>query len=171
MPLGLCKQRVPRFLKSLLPHPAKSSTRPHRARILCTFWLCGCHTPRLVRTFARIVLLCPPTSVSNETARNPHAPAIFGRSQSSHTPRTAPRLRKTSTTTLNAFPLLLPPPSFSLFQQPPSPPSRRNEKPRLRSWKLEPNPTAIREGHTGRKTAVETTGSTIRRLRGIKIPC
>jgi hypothetical protein len=37
--------------------------------------------------------------------------------------------------------------------------------PRLRSWKLEPNPTAIREGPTERKTALETTGSIIRRLR------
>jgi hypothetical protein len=42
---------------------------------------------------------------------------------------------------------------------------------RLRSWKLEPNPTAIREGPTERKTALETTGSTIRRLSGIKIRC
>jgi hypothetical protein len=49
--------------------------------------------------------------------------------------------------------------------------SWRNEKPRLRSWKLEPNPTAIREGPTERKTAHETTGSTIRRLRGVKVRC
>src|SRR5271170_6294201 len=35
------------------------------------------------------------------------------------------------------FSLPLPPPSF---QRPPSPPSWRNEKPRLRSWELEPNP-------------------------------
>ena len=49
--------------------------------------------------------------------------------------------------------------------------SWRNEKPRLRGWKLEPNPTAIREGPTERKTAHETTGSTIRRLRGIKFRC
>jgi hypothetical protein len=42
-------------------------------------------------------------------------------------------------------------------------------KPRLRSWELEPNPTARREGRTERKTALEATGSTIRRLRGIKI--
>ena len=41
----------------------------------------------------------------------------------------------------------------------------------LRSWKLEPNPTAIREAPTKRKTVLETTGSTIRRLRGIKIRC
>jgi hypothetical protein len=47
----------------------------------------------------------------------------------------------------------------------------RNEKPRLRSWKLEPNPTAIREGPTERKTALEITGSTIRRPRGIRIRC
>src|SRR5436305_9587183 len=59
------------------------------------------------------------------------------------------------------FPLLLPlSPSFSLFQRPPSPPSWRNEKPRLSSWELEPNPTAIKEGCTERKTALETTGST-----------
>src|SRR2546423_9739224 len=50
-------------------------------------------------------------------------------------------------------------------------PSWRDEKPRLRSWELEPNPTAIREKRTERKTALETTGSTIRRLRGIKIRC
>jgi hypothetical protein len=49
------------------------------------------------------------------------------------------------------------------------PPSWRNEKPRLRSWKLEPNLTAIREGPTERKTALEITGSIIRRLRGIKL--
>ena len=50
----------------------------------------------------------------------------------------------------------LPPfPSFSLFQRPPSP-SWRNKKPRLRSWKLEPNPTVIREGRTERKTTLET---------------
>jgi hypothetical protein len=61
---------------------------------------------------------------------------------------------------------------FSLFLHPsPSsngrlpPPSWRNEKPRLRSWKPEPNPTAIREGLIERKIALETTGSTIRRLR------
>src|SRR5436305_12325138 len=55
------------------------------------------------------------------------------------------------------FPLLLPPsPSFSLFQRPPSPLSWRNEKPRLSSWELEPNPTAIREGCTERMTALET---------------
>ena len=47
-------------------------------------------------------------------------------------------------------------PSFSLFQRPPSPPPWRNEKPRLRSWKFKPNPTAIREGRTERKTAFET---------------
>jgi hypothetical protein len=64
---------------------------------------------------------------------------------------------------------------FSLLL-PPSPSSNgrlhhRNEKPRPRSWKLEPNLTAIREGPTERKTALETTGSTIRRLSGIKIRC
>jgi hypothetical protein len=38
-----------------------------------------------------------------------------------------------------------------------------------RSWKLEPNPTAnIRERPPERKTVLETTGSTIRRLIGIK---
>src|SRR5947207_7761261 len=31
------------------------------------------------------------------------------------------------------------------------PPSWRNENPRLSSWKLEPNPTAITEGRTERK--------------------
>jgi hypothetical protein len=62
-------------------------------------------------------------------------------------------------------------PSISLFQRPPSPPSWRNEKPRLRSCKLEPNATAIREGPTERKTALETTGSTTIRLRQIKIRC
>src|SRR5271155_4543111 len=62
----------------------------------------------------------------------------------------------------------LPPfPSFSLFQRPPS--SWRNEKPRLRSWELKPKPTAIRERRTERRTALETTGSTIRRLRRVKI--
>jgi len=50
---------------------------------------------------------------------------------------------------------LPPSPSFSLFQRPPSP-SWRNKKPRLGSWKLEPNPTVIREGRTERKTALET---------------
>ena len=59
-------------------------------------------------------------------------------------------------------------PSFSLFQRPPSP-SWRNEKLRLRSWELEPKPTAIREGRTERRTALSTTGNTIRRLRGVKI--
>ena len=62
----------------------------------------------------------------------------------------------------------LPPPPSPSFQQLPSPPTWRNEKPQLRSWELEPNPTAIKEGRTERKTALETTGSTIRRLRGIK---
>jgi len=62
-------------------------------------------------------------------------------------------------------------PSISLFQRPHSPPSWRNEKPRLRSCKLEPNATAIREGPTERKTALETTGSTTIRLRQIKIRC
>jgi hypothetical protein len=40
-------------------------------------------------------------------------------------------------------------PSFSLFlfQRPPAPPSRRNDKQRSRSWELEPNPTVIREAH------------------------
>jgi hypothetical protein len=32
------------------------------------------------------------------------------------------------------------------------------------SWKLKPSLTAIREGRTERKTALETTGSTIRRI-------
>src|SRR5271156_3855332 len=68
---------------------------------------------------------------------------------------------------LSRFFSLLPPPSSN--DRPPPP--WRNEKPRLRSWKLEPNPTAIREGTTERKTALETTGSIIRRLRGIKIRC
>jgi hypothetical protein len=59
-------------------------------------------------------------------------------------------------------------PSFSLFQRPPSSTiNSETKKPRLRSWKVEPNPTAIREGPTERKT----TGSTIRGLRGIKIRC
>src|SRR3954466_14206023 len=62
-------------------------------------------------------------------------------------------------------------PSFSLFQRPSSPPPWRNEKPRLRSWKLEPNPTAIGEGPTERETTLEITGNTIRRLRRIKIRC
>jgi hypothetical protein len=65
-----------------------------------------------------------------------------------------------------SFSLLLPPsPSFSLFQRPPFPPSWRNEKPRLSSWELEPNPTAIREGHTERKTALETMVSSHRSHR------
>src|SRR5947209_2460248 len=64
------------------------------------------------------------------------------------------------------FSLLLPLPNGC-----PLYPSWRNEKPRLRSWKLKPNPTAIREGPTERKTALETTGSTIRRLRRVKIRC
>jgi hypothetical protein len=59
--------------------------------------------------------------------------------------------------------------SLYLFQRPPSPPSWRNEKPRLRSLMLEPNPTAIREKLTERKTALETTESTTRRLKRIKI--
>jgi hypothetical protein len=67
------------------------------------------------------------------------------------------------------FSLLLSPSPSSNGRLPP--PSWRNEKPRLGSWKLEPNPTAIREGPTERKTALETTGSTIRRVRGIKIRC
>jgi len=62
-------------------------------------------------------------------------------------------------------------PSFSLFQRPPFSTPWRDEMPRLRSWKLKPNPTAIREGRTGRKTALSTTGNTIRRLRGVKIRC
>jgi hypothetical protein len=66
------------------------------------------------------------------------------------------------------FLLLLPPSSSSGC---PYPPPWRNEKPQLSSWKLKPNPTAIREGLTERKTALETTGSTIRRLRGIKFRC
>src|SRR5271156_5930444 len=52
----------------------------------------------------------------------------------------------------------LPPPPSPSFQRPPSPPSRRNEKPRLRSWELKPNPTTIREWRTERKTALEITG-------------
>jgi len=35
--------------------------------------------------------------------------------------------------------------------------------------RAEPNPTAIGRGLTERKIALETTGSIIRRLRGIKI--
>src|SRR5580692_9357693 len=62
----------------------------------------------------------------------------------------------------------LPPFPSSLFQRPPSPPWR-NEKRRQKNWELEPKPTAIREGRTERRTALETTGSTIRRLRGVKI--
>jgi len=60
-----------------------------------------------VRTSAGIELLCPPTSVSNETARNPQAPAIFTRPQPSDArhPHTLheldPSIRKTSSTTLN----------------------------------------------------------------------
>jgi hypothetical protein len=65
--------------------------------------------------------------------------------------------------TTRAFPLLLPPSPSFLFQRPPSPPPWRNEIPRLRSWKLKPNPTAIREGRTERKTALETTGNIIRK--------
>jgi hypothetical protein len=64
------------------------------------------------------------------------------------------------------FSLLLPLPTAAFLHH-----QWRNEKLRLRSWKLEPNPTAIREGPTERKTALETTGNTIRRLRGIKIRC
>jgi len=67
------------------------------------------------------------------------------------------------------FPLLLPPPSF-LFEQPPSPPWR-NEMSPLRSWKLEPNPTAIGEEPAERKTALETTESTTIRLRRIRAWC
>jgi hypothetical protein len=59
---------------------------------------------------------------------------------------------------------------FSLFQRPPLPPWR-NEKLRLRSWKLELNQTAIREGRTERNTALEITSSIIRGPRGIKIRC
>jgi hypothetical protein len=81
-----------------------------------------------VRTFAGIVLPRPPTSVSNEAARDPHAPAIFTcpqppdirhlqisatlrRPQSSDTchPRILHllelRFRNTSTTTSNVRPL------------------------------------------------------------------
>jgi hypothetical protein len=36
---------------------------------------------------------------------------------------------------------------------------------------LEPNPKTIREGRIQRKTALETMGSTIRRLKEIKIRC
>jgi hypothetical protein len=59
--------------------------------------------------------------------------------------------------------------SFSLFQRPPPPPSWRNEKTRLRSCSLAPNPTVTREGPTETKTALETTGSTTIRLRRIKM--
>ena len=45
---------------------------------------------------------------------------------------------------LSPFSSLLLPPSPSSNGR--LPPSWRNEKPRLRSWKLEPNSTAIREG-------------------------
>jgi hypothetical protein len=49
-------------------------------------------------------------------------------------------------------------PSFSLFQRPPSPSSWRNEKSRLRSWKLEPNPTAIGEGAHREKDGARDDG-------------
>jgi hypothetical protein len=42
--------------------------------------------------------------------------------------------------------------------------SRLNEKSRLRSWKLEPNPTVIGGEPTERKTELETTESTTIRL-------
>src|SRR5947209_6201061 len=42
-------------------------------------------------------------------------------------------------------------PSFSLFHRPPSPPSW--------SWKLEPNPTAIREKLTERQKVLEIAGN------------
>jgi hypothetical protein len=50
-----------------------------------------------------------------------------------------------------AFPLFLPPSPSFLFQRLSSPPPRQNEKPQPSSWKLEPSPTAIREGHTERE--------------------
>jgi hypothetical protein len=43
-----------------------------------------------------------------------------------------------------------------------------NEKPQLRSWKLEPNPTVTRERPTERKTALEITENTTIRLRRTK---
>jgi hypothetical protein len=39
--------------------------------------------------------------------------------------------------------------------------------PRLRSWKLEPNLTAIREAATERKTTSETRGSITRRTESV----
>jgi hypothetical protein len=62
-------------------------------------------------------------------------------------------------------------PSFSPFPRPPSPPSWRNEKSRLRSCSLELNLTVRREGPIERKRALEITGSTTIRLRRIKIRC
>jgi hypothetical protein len=70
---------------------------------------------------------------------------------------------KACSVTPAVFSLLLPLPTAAFLHH-----QWRNEKPRLRSWKLEPNPTAIREGPTERKTALETTGSTIRRLRVVR---
>ena len=50
-------------------------------------------------------------------------------------------------------------------------PSWRNEKARLRSCTLVPNPTVTRKGATKRRAALEITGSTTRRLRTIKMGC
>jgi hypothetical protein len=64
----------------------------------------------------------------------------------------------------------LPPfPSFSLFPTAVFTIMAKRKATRLRSWELGPKPTVIREERTERRTALETTGSTIRRLRGVKI--
>src|SRR5271156_4859984 len=56
------------------------------------------------------------------------------------------------------FPLLLPPsPPFPPAHRLSAQPSWRTQIPQLSIWVLEPNPTAIREGCTERKTALETT--------------
>src|ERR1700722_17138322 len=57
------------------------------------------------------------------------------------------------------FSLLLSPSPSSNGRLPP--PSWRNEKPRLGSWKLEPNPMAIRKGRIERKTVREIARSTL----------
>src|ERR1700722_14966281 len=61
-------------------------------------------------------------------------------------------------------------PPFSLFPRPPSPPSWRNEKSRLRSCSLGMNPTAIRGGPIERKAALATRIDTKIRSRRIKMP-
>src|SRR5256714_10200721 len=68
------------------------------------------------------------------------------------------------------LPLL--PPSFSLLLPLPTAVftiMAKRKATRLRSWELGPKSTVIREERTERRTALETTGSTIRRLRGVKI--